>query len=154
MKELSSTINVRQMCAEDLPQIIDIEREATPSPWSGKQFQQSLEQHSCLVISDDSKSIIGYAIVSTILDQAEVLNICINPEFQGQSLGSRLLAYTLKQLADTIEVVYLEVRVSNFRAIHLYHNHGFIEVGQRRDYYPTEFGREDAILMNLQRNPD
>lgn len=140
------------MSAEDLLQIVAIEREATPSPWSVKQFEQSLEQHRCLVmvanISPDV--ILGYTVVSTLLDQAEVLNICINPQYQSRGLGSQLLSHLLKQLPDVIEVVYLEVRVSNFRAIHLYQNHGFITVGERRDYYPTEFGREDAILMNLQ----
>jgi ribosomal-protein-alanine N-acetyltransferase len=40
--------------------------------------------------------------------------------------------------------------VSNFSAIRLYFNYGFIEVGRRRDYYRTEYGREDAILMTLQ----
>lgn len=148
------------MSAEDLLQIVAIEREATPSPWSGKQFEQSLEQHRCLVVVAGSSSanssglILGYAVVSTLLDQAEVLNICINPQYQGRGLGSQLLSHLLKQLADVIEVVYLEVRVSNFRAIHLYQNHGFIAVGERRDYYPTEFGREDAILMNLERHKD
>jgi [ribosomal protein S18]-alanine N-acetyltransferase len=144
------------MCRDDLLQIVAIELEATPSPWSGVQFEQSLEQHCCLVLYDtkvdtkvNSNIVLGYAIVSTILDTAEVLNICISPEYQGRGLGSQLLTHLLNQLADDIEVVYLEVRVSNFRAIHLYHNKGFREVGQRRDYYPTEFGREDAILMNL-----
>ncbi len=141
------------MSAADLLQIVAIERQATLFPWSGKQFEQSLEQHRCLVLAadNDTNLILGYAIVSTLLDQAEVLNICINPEYQGRGFGSQLLTGLLKQLPDAIEVVYLEVRVSNFRAIHLYQNHGFIEVGQRRDYYPTEFGREDAILMNLVR---
>jgi ribosomal-protein-alanine N-acetyltransferase len=156
MTELNQKTTIRYMSAEDLLQIVAIEREATPSPWSGKQFEQSLEQHSCLVISENNGSgvILGYAVVSTLLDQAEVLNICINPQYQGRGLGSQLLDHLLKQLADVIEVVYLEVRVSNFRAIHLYQNHGFIAVGERRDYYPTEFGREDAILMNLQRTVD
>jgi ribosomal-protein-alanine N-acetyltransferase len=156
MTELNQKTTIRYMSAEDLLQIVAIEREATPSPWSGKQFEQSLEQHRCLVISENNGSgvILGYAVVSTLLDQAEVLNICINPQYQGRGLGSQLLDHLLKQLADVIEVVYLEVRVSNFRAIHLYQNHGFIAVGERRDYYPTEFGREDAILMNLQRTVD
>lgn len=147
---------VRKMSAEDLLSIVAIERQATPSPWSAVQFEQSLEQHRCLVLATDNDTnlILGYAVVSTLLDQAEVLNICIHPEYQGRSFGSQLLTGLLKQLPDTIEVVYLEVRVSNFRAIHLYQNHGFIEVGQRRDYYPTEFGREDAILMNMQRSAD
>ena len=156
MTESNQQTTIRNMSAEDLLQIVAIEREATPSPWSGKQFEQSLEQHRCLVISENNGSglILGYAVVSTLLDQAEVLNICINPESQGRGLGSQLLSHLLKQLPNAIEIVYLEVRVSNFRAIHLYHNHGFTEVGQRRDYYPTEFGREDAILMNLQRLVD
>jgi len=147
---------IRPMCRDDLLQIVAIELEATPSPWSSVQFEQSLEQHCCLVLYDtkvdakgNSNIVLGYAIVSTILDTAEVLNICISTEYQGRGLGSQLLTHLLNQLADDIEVVYLEVRVSNFSAIHLYHNKGFREVGQRRDYYPTEFGREDAILMNL-----
>jgi ribosomal-protein-alanine N-acetyltransferase len=156
MTELNQPTTFRNMSAEDLLQIVAIEREATPSPWSGRQFEQSLEQHRCLVISENNGSglILGYAVVSTLLDQAEVLNICINPKYQGRGLGSQLLSHLLKDLPEAIEVVYLEVRVSNFRAIHLYQNHGFIAVGERRDYYPTEFGREDAILMNLQRTVD
>lgn len=153
MTESNQKITIRNMSAKDLLQIVAIERQATPSPWSGVQFEESLEQHRCLVMAADNnpRLILGYAVVSTLLDQAEVLNICINPEYQSRGHGSRLLADLLQQLPDTIEVVYLEVRVSNFRAIRLYQNHGFIEVGQRRDYYPTEFGREDAILMNLLR---
>ena len=151
MTESDQKLFIRKMSPEDLLQIAAIERQATPSPWSAVQFEQSLEQHRCLVMVADnnSESILGYAIVSTLLDQAEVLNICINPDNQDRGYGSQLLTDLLKQLPDAIEVVYLEVRVSNFRAIHLYQNHGFVEVGQRRDYYPTEFGREDAILMNL-----
>jgi len=41
------------------------------------------------------------------------------------------------------------VRVSNFSAIRLYKKLGFKDVGNRKDYYATEFGREDAILMSL-----
>ena len=150
MTEPTQQILFRPMCIDDLAQIVAIEKDATPSPWSAKQFQQSLEQDHCVVICD-AHSIVGYAILSMVMDQAEVLNICISPEYQGGGFGSQLLTGVLTQLSDEIEIVYLEVRVSNFRAIHLYLNQGFVEVGQRRGYYPTEFGREDAILMNLLR---
>ncbi|MGB0449569.1 MAG: ribosomal protein S18-alanine N-acetyltransferase [Porticoccaceae bacterium] len=153
MTESNQKYSIRKMLAEDLLQIAAIERQATASPWSRRQFEECQEQHCCLVMAAENnpKLILGYAVVSTLLDQAEVLNICINPEYQSRGYGSQLLTELLKQLPDKVEVVYLEVRVSNFRAIRLYQNHGFIEVGQRRDYYPTEFGREDAILMNLVR---
>jgi ribosomal-protein-alanine N-acetyltransferase len=41
----------------------------------------------------------------------------------------------------------LEVRASNVAAIGLYRRAGFTDIGLRRDYYPAEHGREDAILM-------
>ena len=69
-------------------------------------------------------------------------------------MGSQLLRHTLQSLDDAIESVLLEVRVSNFPAIRLYLNYGFMEVGRRRDYYRTEFGREDAILMTLRRSAE
>ncbi|ETN91649.1 ribosomal-protein-alanine N-acetyltransferase [Gammaproteobacteria bacterium MOLA455] len=142
------------MGAGDIAQVTAIEVEVTADPWNSKQFQQSLEDHHCLVIcrqDADSMVPIGYMVVATVVDQAEILNIAIDPTYQGQSLGSHLLNHGLQSLPTIIEEVLLDVRVSNFSAISLYFNYGFIEVGRRRDYYRTEFGREDAILMTLQR---
>jgi ribosomal-protein-alanine N-acetyltransferase len=142
------------MGAEDIAQVTAIEVEVTPEPWNSKQFQQSLDDHQCLVIclqgADHPIVPIGYMILATVVDQAEILNIAIDPQYQGHSLGSQLLNYALQSLPAIIEEVLLEVRVSNFPAISLYFNYGFIEVGRRRDYYRTEFGREDAILMTRQ----
>ena len=144
------------MGAEDIAQITAIEVEVTPEPWNSKQFQQSLDDHQCLVIcledADHPIVPIGYMVLATVVDQAEILNIAIDPQYQGHSLGSQLLNYALQSLPAIIEEVLLEVRVSNFPAISLYFNYGFIEVGRRRDYYRTEFGREDAILMIMQRS--
>lgn len=135
--------------------MVAIEREVTAAPWNHRQFHQSLEEHQCWVIchqgSDDCLPI-GYLITASVVDQAEILNIAIDPQYQGHRLGSQLLRHTLQSLDDAIESVLLEVRVSNFPAIRLYLNYGFMEVGRRRDYYRTEFGREDAILMTLQRS--
>ena len=146
---------IRPMGAEDIAQVAAIEVEVTADPWTSKQFQQSLDDHQCLVIcrqDTDSRVPIGYMIFTTVVDQAEILNIAIDPNYQGHSLGSQLLNYGLQSLPAVIQAVLLEVRVSNFPAISLYFNYGFIEVGRRRDYYRTEFGREDAILMTLQRS--
>jgi ribosomal-protein-alanine N-acetyltransferase len=43
----------------------------------------------------------------------------------------------------------LEVRPSNEAAIRLYQRYGFERIGVRRGYYPTEGGREDAIVMRI-----
>ena len=161
----TDNVAIRPMRAEDIERIIAIEVEVTPAPWSRAQFEDSLErsqkksqtQINCLVIcqqqndQQQSSQVLGYLILSTVIDQTEVLNIAIDPNCQGQRLGSQLLEFGLQLLPDTVEAVLLEVRVSNFAAIRLYLNHGFVEVGRRRDYYKTEYGREEAILMTLQR---
>ena len=45
--------------------------------------------------------------------------------------------------------MWLEVRPSNHVARRLYDSLGFIQVGVRKNYYPAEQGREDAVLMCL-----
>jgi ribosomal-protein-alanine N-acetyltransferase len=142
------------MRSDDIEQVAAIEGAVTSAPWTNRQFQQSLEQHQCVVICQrnaDDNVVLGYMILASVFDQTELLNIAIDPQHQGHGLGSQMLNSGLQSLADRIESVLLEVRVSNYAAIRLYLNYGFIEVGRRRDYYKTTFGREDAILMTLQR---
>jgi ribosomal-protein-alanine N-acetyltransferase len=46
--------------------------------------------------------------------------------------------------------LWLEVRVSNQRALRIYERHGYRRVGERKGYYPADDGRrEDAIVMSL-----
>ncbi|MDO9477324.1 MAG: ribosomal-protein-alanine N-acetyltransferase, partial [Pseudohongiella sp.] len=50
--------------------------------------------------------------------------------------------------ADTC---FLEVRPSNESARSLYYSQGFVQVGERRGYYPAETGstfREDALILS------
>ena len=45
------------------------------------------------------------------------------------------------------EIIFLEVRQSNAAARRLYDKAGFNELGNRKDYYPAEDGREDALIL-------
>ncbi|MDH3342249.1 MAG: ribosomal-protein-alanine N-acetyltransferase, partial [Gammaproteobacteria bacterium] len=45
-----------------------------------------------------------------------------------------------------VDMILLEVRRSNQCAIDLYDSEGFHELGVRKDYYPADDGREDAII--------
>jgi ribosomal-protein-alanine N-acetyltransferase len=47
------------------------------------------------------------------------------------------------------EALYLEVRPSNTRAVNLYERLGFEGIALRRDYYPADQGREDALVMRM-----
>ena len=49
--------------------------------------------------------------------------------------------------AAHVQAVFLEVGVSNQPAIHLYQSTDFVKMGIRKGYYPSEEGREDALIL-------
>ena len=139
---------LRPMTSADVATVMTLENRAYPFPWTQAIFLDCLKHGYSAWVYEQEGKLMGYALMMFVLDEMHLLNICIAPEVQGQGLGSRLLA-TLERIARAAkaETCFLEVRQSNFSAIHLYLNTGFNEVGVRKGYYPTEFGREDATVM-------
>jgi ribosomal-protein-alanine N-acetyltransferase len=87
--------------------------------------------------------------------EAHILNLCVDPSYQGMGLGGRLLRCMMALAARRgIEDMLLEVRPSNEAALALYHRHGFVRIGERKAYYPARFGREDAVVMTRSITPD
>lgn len=139
---------LRPMTLDDVSAVMAIEKRAYPFPWTATLFVDCLRHgYSGWLYVHDGK-LAGYAMMMLVLDEMHLLNICIDPALQGKGLGSRLLK-TLQRIARAAhaETCFLEVRQSNFAAIHLYLNAGFNEVGIRKGYYPAEFGRENAMVM-------
>ena len=142
---------LRAMRDSDLDRILAIEQRAYPFPWTLGIFRDCLRAgYGCWVLEQVDR-IIGYGILSVAAGEAHVLNVCVEPEAQGEGHGRRLV----KRLLDLArwhqaERVYLEVRPSNPRAIALYHDIGFNEIGRRPNYYPAAHGREDAIVMAIE----
>ena len=46
-----------------------------------------------------------------------------------------------------IGIAYLEVRRTNSHAINMYKKMQFLEIGERKDYYPGPSGSEDALIF-------
>ncbi|NVO99472.1 GNAT family N-acetyltransferase, partial [Photobacterium damselae subsp. damselae] len=62
--------------------------------------------------------------------------------------GRILLEGFIEQLeAKQAEEIWLEVRESNVSAYKLYEDVGFNEINRRVGYYPSQDGREDALIM-------
>jgi len=141
----------RVMLDEDLTQVHAIEKSANRFPWSVKNFSDSLDAgHYAWVFCDPYDVIIGFAIVQLVLDEAHLLNICVRPDMQRQGYGRRILEHIIDYSKSRSAVLLvLEVRRSNQHAQNLYEQFGFNEMTIRRGYYPSEQGREDAILMGL-----
>jgi ribosomal-protein-alanine N-acetyltransferase len=100
--------------------------------------------YSCWVCEQGGR-LVGHSVMSVAVGEAHVLNVCVDPAMQGLGIGRRLLDRVLNVARErNADTAYLEVRVSNERAIALYESVGFCEIGQRPGYYPHSHGREDA----------
>lgn len=142
---------LRTMQPDDLQAVVGIEIRAYEFPWTLGIFRDCIKAgYQCLVLVRGGDPV-GYGVLSIAANEAHVLNVAVAPEEQGGGHGKRLM----KRLIDLArwhraERVFLEVRPSNPRAIALYDQLGFNEIGRRPNYYPAKKGREDAIVMALE----
>lgn len=141
---------VREMNFDDLNCVIAIENNSYQYPWSEKIFRDCLtSEYSCLVAEIDDH-LVAYCIISTAAGEGHILNVCVCPSYRNQKIAQRLIEFIIINLVDKpVELLFLEVRVSNLAAQKLYKNLGFERVGQRVKYYPASWGREDAYIFML-----
>lgn len=144
---------IRLMNLEDVPKVLAVEQKANNYPWAQSIFENAVQSTKyCAVLTDDDneQAIFGYGVISFVVGEVELLNICVHPDYQGKGHAQVLLQHLIDEASsrDNHEM-YLEVRISNMDAIHIYEKFGFNEIGRRKNYYPIKGGREDAILMAL-----
>jgi ribosomal-protein-alanine N-acetyltransferase len=105
---------------------------------------------------DENQQAIGFAIIRTIAEEAEIMLIAITPEFQRKSVGSKMLEQIISTCRKGgVKQVFLEVR-SNNGALDFYRKYGFSQIGCRENYYKgSENNHYDALtlLKTLQLKP-
>lgn len=139
------------MQPEDIPRVMIVERASYRFPWSQQIFSDCLRVgYSCWKALEDQE-IVGYVVMSVAVGECHILNLCVKPDRQRRGIGRRLLSHALELGRQRgAETAYLEVRQSNLTALGLYESLGFNQIGQRRDYYPADGGREDAVILACQ----
>lgn len=118
-----------------------------------------VENFSSLLASFDSKNLnyfvlfvegkmVGFLECSVVLDEAELYEIAIKKEYQGNGFSKLLMEYFLNFCAENgVETIFLEVNNINRKALSLYEKFGFKSYSVRKNYY----GKNDAILMQRKR---
>ena len=146
-------MNIRKMKEADIPAVSKIEKLTHIQPWSENVLTDCYRSdYLCLVAeeNDYQKELKGYIILSQMLDEAHLLNLCVSLEYQGFGLGRELTARGIKEVVKRgARKMFLEVRRSNMRAISLYESFGFSEIAIRTNYYQGSFISEDAVVMSL-----
>ena len=140
---------IRPASFDDISSIVEIENKTNKMPWSKAQFLSSMEVGHYSVVMHKDCDILGFAIYSPIIPESHLLNIAIDPAYQGKGLGDKLLQQIILQNRTIgVKTISLEVRVSNLPAINLYEKRGFHKDAIRPDYYSGS-PKEDALLMSL-----
>lgn len=140
-----------------LAEVLIVEHAAYDFPWTRENFVSSLVSGYLAECLRDGTSgqLIGYYVAMHGVDEMHLLNLTVAPSLQGRGYGRALLeALRVRSLQSDARKLWLEVRMSNERARELYERAGFRSVGLRRGYYPARDGREDAIVMSLELQPD
>ena len=142
-------MRLRKMNRTDLPQVVEIEKACCRFSWSEDIFRDCLNsRYQCWVCELDN-DILGYGIMSMAVGESHILNLCVSPKEQKQGIGRKILEHLIVLAKKEAEMMFLEVRPSNFKAIALYESLGFNEIGRRKGYYEAEQGREDALMLAL-----
>ena len=134
-----------------LEQLLQIEQRAYPHPWTRGNFMDALRTgyHARVLLAGEE--LLGYYVAMQGVDEVHLLNITVAPAHQRQGWARVMLdALALWSRGQGAQWLWLEVRVSNARAIAIYESHGYRRVGLRKNYYPAGHGRrEDAVVMSL-----
>lgn len=139
---------VKDAGSECLGDLEALERQCFSTPWTRRQLAAQLpdDQHVFLVacLGEDT---VGYVGMMHVLDEGYISNVAVSPRHRRKGLGDMLIKALLVR-AEKLELsfVTLEVRAGNAAAIALYEKHGFVKVGQRKNYY--DLPKEDALLMS------
>lgn len=163
VKPTHALIRAMQPC--DLDAVHINECLAYDYPWTRGIFADCLRVGYPARVLEVGDDVIGHAIISIAAGEAHLLNICIQPAWQGHGYGRRLLHHCLHLATQgKANRLFLEVRPSNWPAIRMYQSEGFSVVGRRNNYYRSlseddsddTDAREDALVMakNLSGEPD
>lgn len=140
---------IRQLTPADLSAVVRIAETAAHNTWTLRVFEDCLKAaYVSWVVEHTDHAVIGFIVALCHGGECQIMNIGVDPAYRRQGVGTQLL----RQLfgiasAQKVAHVSLEVRASNAAAIALYHAVGFTAVGERKQYYPTASGREDAVIL-------
>ena len=145
------TTEIREMTQQELDEVLQIEGLSFPAPWSRTLFERELSTpfaRSFVAQEAQREKILGYLCFWLVEQEAHILNLAVHPQHRNRGIGTLLLGYGVGYCRrGGVQVITLEVRRSNYKAISLYRGFHFQPLGIRRRYY-TDSG-EDAVVMGL-----
>lgn len=145
----------RPLTEADIAEVVAMEQDACLHPlhaWTVENYRSSLRAGYWARVRCEAANgrVVAVCVAMDVADEVHLLNIAVARARHGQGVARSfldILAARCRQRQSGL--IWLEVRPSNARALRLYTQLGYEQVGVRKHYYPAEQGREDAIVMRL-----
>ena len=141
-------LKLSKMSIENLKSIKNVLASDFDNFWSYDVLEEELECDNSYVIvaKVDENTIVGFAGLKVILDEADIMNIVVKKDFRHNGIGSILLENLINHSKElNLKTITLEVNENNLSAIRLYDKFSFDKLGIRKNYYD---GKSDAIIMS------
>ncbi|MBE6043125.1 MAG: ribosomal-protein-alanine N-acetyltransferase [Clostridium thermopalmarium] len=130
----------------DLEDVLDIYNLSFTPFWSLDSLKNEIKnKFSKYIVVKKENKVIGFAALWIILDEINIINIAIHPNYRGIGASNLLMDAIIDICKEhKIPSITLEVRSNNIVAQNLYKKYGFTEEGLRKNYYGEEL---HAIIM-------
>lgn len=117
--------------------------------WTARDYMRVARREMSGWVAAEDNEILGFVVTRCVAEDIEILNFAVRPEERRRGIGGTLLGVALEWGAEVkAEKALLEVRASNFAALHFYERRGFQVVGRRPRYYAAPV--EDALMLTAE----
>lgn len=142
---------IRKATKEDLKEILEIESYSFVVPWNKEAWEAEFNDNpfATILVATLNNKVIGFLDYYITFNSSTIAQIAVDKEFRRQGVAEALMNYmfdsvessnkSLKDEAEIndrfVELMTLEVRESNEKAINMYTKLGFKELRKKPHYY-------------------
>lgn len=143
-------IKIVKMCPDHVAAVAELEKTCFSMPWSENAVRGELTNPLSLwLVALQDDCVVGYIGSQTVLQEADMMNLAVDPANRKMGIGEKLVKALIAQLQkEQTHCITLEVRASNTAACRLYEKLGFQQVGRRPGYYQNP--KEDALILRME----
>ncbi len=142
-------IEIRTFEPNDIFSVIKLANQTLTEKYSSSLFSYFYETNpDGFIVANSNHKIIGFLIGVKITNQkTKILMISVLPQYQKQKIGTKLLEEFIKRTQEEkINIIELEVRTDNYKAIKFYEKNGFRKIMKIKEFYQDN---KDAYTMQL-----